>query len=238
MNRRQEPLRVSLAAITKPFADWITGATGGRASGFVSSAALVSYTYDRKETYRLKMQDALLSEVMLDGVDAASDALARFDLVIHPGASVHQFAGDNASVMSAVQTRLKSPSKANFALFIKGLEAATTRVSSIDTLGARRTSDGPWSATTLALSLPLAHAGPLYQWMDETLLGAGKPVERPGVLQLLDPTLRVVLASLDYQALGITRISGPITDVASDRGPRVAVELRGRGLTFNLAGLT
>lgn len=237
MTRRHEPLRLSVTGIATPVAAWITGATSGKVPAVAAGAALVSFDASLRETYRLWMQNALLTEVMLDGVDAASDETAQFDLVIAPSVSGHQFAGGGTAA-SAIGGKQKVVRKGNFAFFIKGLEPATTMVRAIDRVGAQRGSDGSWSPTVLKLELPLAHAGPLYQWMDDTLRGSGKPVERPGVLQLLDQTLKIVLASLEYQALEITRISGPITSGGSDTLQRVSVELRGRGLTFNLAGLT
>ncbi len=236
-NRHQEPLRMSVTGITKPLADWITGATTGKASAVAAGAALVARDASRRETYRLWMQNALLTEVMLDGVDATSDEPALFDLLIAPSVSGHQFAGGGAAA-APISVKQKAVRKGNFAFFIQGLEPATTMVRTIDRFGARRNRDGSWSPTPLKLELPLAHAGPLYAWMDETLRGSGQRSERPGVLQLLDPTLKIVLASLEYQGLVITRIGGPVTGGSQDALQRVSVDLYGRGLTFNLNGLT
>lgn len=235
-NRHQEPLRMSVTGITKQLAAWITGATTGKAPPVAAGAALVSFDASLRETYRLWMQNALLSEVVLDGVDATSDEPALFDLLIAPSISGHQFAGGGAAV-APISVKQKALRKRNFAFFIQGLEPATMMVRTIDRLGTQRNRDGSWSPTPLKLDLPLAHAGPLYAWMDETLRASGQRAERPGVLQLLDPTLKTVLASLEYQGLVITRISGPVAG-SQDALQRVSVDLYGRGLTFNLNGLT
>lgn len=236
-NRHQEPLRMSVTGITKQLAAWIAGATTGKAPAVAAGAALVSFDASLRETYRLWMQNALLSEVMLDGVDATSDQPALFDLLIAPSVSGHQFAGGGAAA-AGIGVKQRPARKSNFAFFIQGMESATTMVRAIDRVGTQRNSDGSWSPTPLKLELPLVHAGPLYQWMDETLRGSGKQAERPGVLQLLDPTLKIALASLEYQGLSITRISGPVAGGSQDALQRVSVELHSRGLSFNLTGLT
>lgn len=211
---RYELLKLRLADMSPAMYGWIAEATQGSAVG--RKGAVVTGD-PQQETYRLAFQGARLVEIQLDPLEAGRREAARFTVTIAPSSSSHVPAPGGKPFVAT--TLKKSPLLvSNFRLYIKGLEATTQHVVSIDEIGLRGplapTPDrrevptiGPLTPLPLRFQLALVHATPLYQWMNDTLAGKGGALQ--GELQLLDPTMKKVVMSLSFDQLLITRISYP-----------------------------
>lgn len=227
---RYEPLTLALADMSKAMYDWIDKTLKGAATG--RSASVITATQDLKETYRLEMRDARLTEVMLDNLDVQSRVPARFNVKIAPGSSSHLYGG--TGILKSMVLKAKSPLQSNFAFYIQGLETTTARVRTVESIGLRQRPDGILAPLPLKFGLALQDAGPLYQWMNETL--AGKAGPRAGELRLMSADLTRVVSSVTFEQLTVMRVSAPAQS-GSDVVQQVEVECQPAGVRFNLGEL-
>jgi hypothetical protein len=209
---RYEPLFLRFGDMSAAVFDWVGKGTINAAAG--RNASVVTFDALGKELYRLKMQNARLTEIMFDGLDGGVAEAARFSARIVPGLSSHDL---SAKAVYKGETFKTSPLlRSNFRLYIQGLETATLKIRTIDPIGLQARPDGLLVPTALRFTLPLAFAAPLFTWMNDTLAGAAKAV--PGELQLLNRDFSKVAASIAFEQLSILRISCPIDATAKTSG--------------------
>lgn len=227
------PLTVRLSGVSPAVYDWIGKATNGQP--IRHAVNIVTLDGASKENYRLAMQDVRLTEVTLDGLDVRSNAPALFTVKMAPGLSVHQFGKGSGATAPAQKPFPLTQSR--FRLYIQGVEAATTRAFAVEPVGLRLVQDGGKPVPmALKFSLPFAEAGPLFAWMQDTLIGKGGV--RPGELQLLTPDLSRVAVSVGLDQLMITRVSCPTA--ASDGSSQfqcAEVECAPGAVRFNMGEL-
>ena len=226
---RYETLTVRLGDMSAALYDWIGKATTGSATP--RGVTVATYNLD-KEIYRLAMQNVQLTEVRLDDLDAAKTDAARFTVKMAPALSAHQFGG-TASAAAIANQKISPILRSNFKLYIQGVEAATIRARSIDSVGLKIDS-GVVAPLALKFAVPFNNAGPLFSWMQETL--AGKSAMRSGELQLLTRDLAKVAASVGFTQLMITRISCP-AEAASGSIQHAEVECVPTSVSFNMGDL-
>lgn len=228
---RYEPLTVRLGDMSAAMYDWIGKATLGSATS--RAVNVVTSNSDAKEIYRLAMQDVRLTEVRLDALDAASTEPARFTVKMAPGQSKHQFGGTGAA--SSILNQKTSPLlRSNFRLYIQGVEAATTRARSVDSVGLQIAPTSAVAPMVLRFSVAFADAGPLFSWMQDTL--AGKSGMRQGELQLLTRDLTKAAATVGFNQLMIVRISCP-AEATGGSIQHAEVECVPTNVTFNMGEL-
>ena len=200
---RYEPLSLILGDMSAAMYDWIGKATIGAATPH--QVQVITSNLDGKEIYRLAMQNVRLTEIRLDDFDvSAGNDTVRFHVRMAPGQSAHQFGGKGIVNSPIVQKRSRL-TRANFRLYIQGLEAATIRATSIDSIRLQARDDGTLGPSPLKFAVPFNDAGPLFTWMQDTL--TGKASARPGELQILTPDLKNVASSVSFSQLSILRIS-------------------------------
>lgn len=200
-----EPISLRLADMAPAVYDWIDKASKNLASP--RALSLVAAAQDLKESYRLDVQNARLTDITLDPLSAGTKGdLLRFNLKITPGFSQHRYGSSLAIKTTA--TKQQQLFSGNFKLYIQGLEQTTVRARSVDAVGYRAREDGMLVPLPLKFELALQDAAPVYQWMNDTL--SGKSPDRAGELQLLTPTLDKVAASFTFDRLTITRASYPV----------------------------
>jgi hypothetical protein len=226
-----EPLSLRFGDMSAVVFDWVGKASMNAASG--RNAAVVAYSAEGKEVYRLAMQNARLTEVSFDRLDAGRAEVPRVSAQIRAGQSNHSIAGGSSYRGEFFkQSPLLS---SNFRLLVQGLEVATTQARSIDSVGVRLLADGMLVPTPLRFTVPLVHAAPLFGWMNATLAGKGGPL--PGELQLLSRDLGKVSASISFEQLRILRISCPLDATGDKSIQQVEVECLPAATKFNMGDL-
>lgn len=227
---RYEPLTLRFGDMSAGVFDWVGKGSINAAAG--RNAAVVAYDSVGKELYRLAMQNARLTEIMFDGFDGRAAESARVSAKLLPAQSVHDL---SAKTSYKGETFRTSPLlRSNFRLYIQGVEAATLKVRTIDPIGHQARSDGLLVPTTLRFTLPLAFAGPLFTWMNDTL--AGKTGSRQGELQMMSRDFSKVAASIAFEELSILRVSCPI-DATGEKLQDVEVECQPISTKFNMGEL-
>ncbi len=233
---RYEPLSLVLGDMSPAMYDWIGKSTIG--SAIPHQVQVITTGADNKEVYRMVMQNVRLTEIRLDEFNAAlniSDAQqpVRFNVKMAPGLSAHQFGG-KAIVNTPIVQKVKLLQRSNYRFYIQGLETATARTSSVDSIGLLARADGTLAPTPIKFAIPFSDAGPLFAWMQDTL--AGKGGLRQAELQMLTPDFKNVAASVAFRDLMIVRISSPAE--ASNGGFQHAeIECLPAGVTFNMGEL-
>lgn len=207
MTIQYEPATLALADMSKGVYEWISRTIDGTATG--RSASVITATQDLKETYRLEMQNARLTDVTLDSLDAQDLEPARFSVKIAPGTSSHLFGGKGTFRPALVKAAPLT--KSNFVLYVQGLETIANRIRFVDRVGFKLRPDGVFAPLPLKFELALADAGPAYKWMNDTL--AGKTGPRSGELQLLSRDRTKLASSVTFDQLTVTRVSCPAQGV-------------------------
>jgi hypothetical protein len=177
----------------------------------------------------LEFQAALMTELSLPALDAASRERFQFECVFDVGSSA-RFKGDRSKVVGGVGTKQTTSLVSNFRLAIPGLETAMRFVNRIEPITitqpvAQREGDtvdlGSMNVSDLIISLSEAGAKPLYDWFDAVL--AGDKSERTGTLELLSPDLRKVITRLELRNLGLWWLAVP--DGQAENIPRVTAKM-------------
>jgi hypothetical protein len=228
---RYLPLDMLVGDMSADFFDWVGRTSTGAATG--RAAAVVAYRTDGKEVYRLSMQGARLTEILTESFDTTDGSKLRFTVKVAPTLSTHSLAG-GTSYQSQIQPKLNPLLRANFRLYIQGLESIAARIRSVDSVGLQSRPDGTLGPKTLKFNLAFTDAAPVIQWMQDTL--NGKPATRPGELQLLSRDLTKVSASIQFEQLMITRVGCPL-EAANEKVQLVEVECEPTAVRFNMGDL-
>lgn len=228
---RYEPLEMLIDDMTIPVFDWIGKSSAGTAAA--RSCAIVAYGMDGKEVYRLNMQGARVTGIETDSFEAASREPLRLTVKVTPTSSSHQIGG-KSSYSTTAKLRQNTMMRSNFRLYVQGLEGSAPRVVSVDKVGLTLGPDGSLTPLPLKFNLAFPDAGPMVQWMQDTL--QGKSGARPGELQMLSVDLSKVIASATFEGLMITRVGCPL-EASSDKIQFVEVECAPAAMKFNMGEL-
>jgi hypothetical protein len=213
-NVSTKPMRVtvpgSIPSAMRPFIETFLKRTQNGLSGSVvyADANFVAQG-------ELNFEGALMTELSLPALDAASRERFQFQCVFDVGNSA-RFKGDRSKLVSAIGSKQTSALVSNFRLTIPGLETAMRLVNRIEPITITQpvvqregeTVDlGSMNVSDLIISLSESGAKPLYDWF-EAVLGGDKS-ERTGTLELLGPDLRKVITRLELRNLGLWWLAVP-----------------------------
>lgn len=229
---RYEPLSMRLADMSKAMYDWIAGSANG--SGIARTVSVIAANQDLSVSYRLDLQNARLTEILLDSLDASSLEPVRFNVKVAPASSTHQFGGGGKTSVKPLSVKATPLLRMNYLLYIQGLDAMAARVRSVETVGFRMGENGVLVPQPLKFEIALRDAAPLYQWMNDTI--AGKGSTPPGELQLLTKDRTKVASSVSFEQLTVTRVGYP-TQSTGDSIQTVEVECTPAAARFNLGEL-
>lgn len=186
-------------AMEKPFWSWLSDTVAGK--GSPRDGALRILDFDRKERERATFTNALVTEIRLPPLDAASkDA---FQLTVRITAEhVRRERGSGASLPATVKG--KQVQVANFVVSLKGLDL--TRVARVGPLTLRRQlAEGHVEIPDLELTVPETGSESLVDWYREFVIEGnnGDADERSGSISLLDPAGKETMLQLDLTGVGI-----------------------------------
>jgi hypothetical protein len=211
------------------------------------SGAIIAADYNNREIGRLEFANALITEIGMPALDAASKDAAKMTIVIAQGHGAGGFdpkgtpiavlppslqpnsapAGGSSDGVGIGTTLHEGPAKqkqwmpSNFRLKIDGLEQDCMRVNKIEPITIHlHVGDTP----SLGIHLPPAHADGFYKWYENAVLrGQGTP--KSGSLEYLAGDLSQALFTLTFAQLGIFKLTPDKMEAGSESIRRVKVEM-------------
>lgn len=233
-----EPISIETGlSMEKPFYEWIKAILDGKAGP--KNGAIIAMDFNNKEVGRRIFFNALITEIEFPACDAASKEAARMTITLTPESL--RFDPPSLKQAPLPVTKQKQWLPSNFRLNIQGLEPATARVNKVEALvikqkvteeavGQRRDiqkGPSPPEYPNLVITLPESQAGLFYAWHQDFVIKGnnGQDKEKPGVLEILSPDLKSVLASLQFQNLGIFKVAPEPGQAGAEAIGRIKAEM-------------
>ncbi|HYF92750.1 MAG TPA: phage tail protein [Symbiobacteriaceae bacterium] len=236
------------AGMSKAFYDWISSTLAG--SYPRKNGAIIAVSFDSKETSRLEFSNALITEIGMPALDAASKDAAKMTIKFTPERTrLRKSAGERVKLpgdFSKQKTWLPS----NFRLRIDGLEQATSRVNKIEAITikqkvienavgfARDYEKEPASVEipNLVITFPESHADSFYDWHQDFVISGnnGEGKEKSGTLEYLSPDLKEVLFRLEFHNLGIFKLAPDKVESGAEQIRRVKAEMYCEDMSFSV----
>ncbi|MDP1770409.1 MAG: hypothetical protein Q8L74_16615 [Nitrospirota bacterium] len=228
-------IQVPFNGDAKPLNNWIAETLGKAQTP--KNGAIQYMDFNFTEMKRLEFFNAVLTEVTLPVADPAARNPEFLTLRITPQTT--RLTGSTGKKLSGTGTKSKAVLASNFRFNVQGLEKACARIGKVESIVAKRpvagsavgqdrlkqSAPGVLDCSIVRLTLPEADAGPFYSWFDDTVV-KGKPSgELAGLLEWLDPTLKVVLASVQLGGLGIVRYAPEPINAGAERLGQVQVDM-------------
>ncbi|HLW53149.1 MAG TPA: phage tail protein [Candidatus Angelobacter sp.] len=231
--------------MSKGFYDWIKAAFDHQP--LRKTGAIVAYDYDYKEQSRTEFTGALISEVTLPALDAASKDAAKMTIKITPEFTRMTTQAKGApSTMPVARAAQKKWLPSNFKLTINGLDC--TRVSKIDAITVKAQAQaqqgfpglikGPQSLTDkprLIVTMPEADEGSLVAWRKVSASGNLAFARKNGELEFLAPDLHEALFAVMFRGLTIANVVPDATAANSENIRRVKAEMSCEEMAFNFS---
>jgi len=225
-------------ALPKPVVDAING------KGTTLNGGIDYLDFDFKGQRRVAFQNATVSAIRLPALDGSSKDVALVEVALAPQQTREDTpGGDLKSVGSAAKQ--KSAMRSAFRVILPGLPAE--RVATVSAIEVRaKRSEGAGVGTERApskapeleipnikLTMSAVDVKPWQQWLDKTLSETGSSQEKTMRVELLDPSMKNAMASVDLSGVGIVAIRTPKTEANSEAIQRVEIELFAEQLKFN-----
>jgi phage tail-like protein len=208
------------------------------------NGAIIHADYDYQELSRLTFQQAIISEIGMPALDAASKDAAKMTLKFKPEISRRSFAQGSKIAGGAFPIDAKKQKQwlpANFRLRIDGLDESCTRVNKIEALtikqkitenavGEQR--DYEQEATSvetpnLVITFAESHSKPFYDWLEDFVIKGNctEDKEKGGSLEYLAADLKTVLFTLHFFNLGLFKCAPDKMEAGAEGVRRVKAEM-------------
>jgi hypothetical protein len=207
------------------------------------NGTLYTCTFDNKIYKAMDFHEALVTEVGLPALDAASKDAAKLQLKIAPMITRSKRGsgsiGPSSYPLGRGQQKRWSP--ANFRLRIDGLDESVKFTNKIDAMvlkqkvvddqvGELRDFDREPAALeipNLVITLPEMNSEKIHHWFQEFVVegNCSQDNEKTGTLEFLDPGLSKVLGTVTFHHLGIFKMTPDKQESASENIRRVKCEM-------------
>jgi hypothetical protein len=211
------------------------------------SGAIVIADHNFIERSRLNFFNALLSEVGIPALDAASKDAAKLTIKFTPETT--KFVQANGGKVGGTLPKTHHFIASNFRLEIDGLDCR--KVTKIDSFsatlvtelvrmgdsGAQRVVPVTWNFSNLHITLPEAAAKSFIDWHEDFVIKGnnGNDKVRAGSLTLLASDLKTVLARINFSHIGIFNLTRPAVVSGTTAGIRkITVDLYFETMQFVL----
>ena len=217
--------------------DWI--AQTWKAQPVRKNGSVVAANFDGKAVSQLDFFNAVISEVGIPAMDAASKDAAKMTVKIAP--EYTRGSSPKASTPGSGQGPLpqKRWTPANFKIEIDGLD--TSRVSKIDAFTVKQSvvthsvgeardaqiQPGQLEVPHLRITLASSSASSWLSWHDDFVIKGNNAHnrEKSGSLHFLGPDLKSELGRIDFKGLGIFKIADPPATAGSEAVSRIIADL-------------
>jgi len=215
--------------------------------------AIIRANYNFQEMTRINFKDSLITEVGLPGLDASSKDAAKMSVKWHPETTRMERSYGTTAIKGTYDQKVqKAWLTSNFRINIDGLNDDCARVNKIEALVVKQKNiDNPIGQLrdyeqepasvefpNLILTLPESHADNFYKWFENFVIKgvSGDDQEKTGHLDYLSNDLTQTLFTLNFQHLGVFKITQDKMDSGSDSIARVKVEMYCESMDFKWAG--
>lgn len=215
------------------------------------NGSIITADFNANELSRLNFQNALISEIgfpALDGSPTAKDP-CKISLKLKPEITRY-VAGTGAKITGGAysndQTKQKQWLTNNFRLRVGSLDC--TRVSKIEALTVKQKNienscgevrdaqcePASLEIPNLVITMPEANALDWYKWHENFVIKGqnGDNQEMSGTLEYLTPDKATVLFTINFEHLGIFKISPDAVESGSDQIRKVKCEMYCENMTF------
>lgn len=227
--------------MTSQFYDWIVNSMNYQHER--KDGAIVHTNYDFKETVRQNFQRALITEIGLPALDAASKDSAKMTIKFSPEMCEIEYSGGTQKMravpMDPPKQKLWTP--ANFRVRIDGLDDACRKISKVEaisikqnvvenTIGERLIFDkepAQIDFPNVILTLPESDAEKWYKWHKEFVV-EGKShstSEKQGAIEYLSADLKSTLFTLGLENLGIIKFTPDKAESGGEKIRNVKIEM-------------
>lgn len=238
--------------MSRDFYQWIQDTVNGNYAR--KSGAIIAADFNLKEQSRREFKEALITEIGVPALDAASKDAARMTIKLSPE-TTERVASKGGTVVGTAAGKGASAQKqwlpANFRLRIEKLEAASN-VNKIDAFTIKqKVVENPTGEQrdfqkepasveipNLVITLAEAYAQPFYDWHEDFVIKGnnGEDKEKNGTLEILTPNLKEVLFTLTFKNLGIFSLASEKGEAGVETIKRVKAEMYVEQVTFDGSG--
>ena len=234
------------AGMTKPMYQWMQDTLAGKHPR--KNGAIVYTDFNSIEIKRLTFANALISEIGFPELDGASKNQALFTLKISPEYTRPE-KGKGGKV-TATFGKQEALIPTNFRLTMAGLDM--TKVSKVEALVVKQKVqlDGigdsrDYAKLPAALEIPnlvieMSEAGvqSTADWFNDFVVKGsnGQDKEKSATIELLDPSLRTVLMTINLNNLGIFKLESLKTLANTEAVAKVRASMYCETMQFNFSG--
>jgi hypothetical protein len=216
------------------------------------NGAIVAADFNTQELSRLDFFNALISEIGFPALDAASKDPCKITLKFKPEYTRYKHGGGgkvSGGTYSTDQAKQKQWLTSNFRLKIDGtdcsrvnkIEAITVKQKNVaNPVGELRDYEqepAHLEIPNLVITMPESHASEFFKWHESFVIKGenGDNKEKGGTLEYLTSDLKTVLFTINFEHLGIFKISPDSVESGSENIRRVKVEMYCENMKFNYA---
>jgi phage tail-like protein len=236
--------------MSKALYEWIQASFVPGQTPILKNGAVVAVDSDNREQFRLSFANAMLTEITMPALDAASKDAAKMTIKFKPEYTRKQLgAGGGGAGGNFPTGGEKTWSPANFRLKIDGLEEPCARVNKIEALTIKqKVTENPVGemrdyqkepasieVPNLAVDLPSAAAGQFLEWEESFLLRGnnGDDAEKSGSLEYLTPDLQQPLFTVQFKNLGIFKLAPEKIEAGAEGIRRIKAEMYCEDIRFS-----
>lgn len=237
------------ASMSKAVYDWVSASLMGQAVR--KNGAIIAADFNGRELNRMTFSNALITEIGMPALDAASKDAAKMTIKFRPELTRQVRKGGAQLPGTNVGTKHKQWLPSNFRLKIDGLDAPVSRVNKIEALTIKQKivtdsiGDGrdPQKEPTslefpnLVITFPEGYGDPFYAWHQDFVIAGrnGQEQEKGGTLEYLAADGKTVLFTLTFKHLGIFKLTPDKAESGSEQLRRLKAEMFCEDIEFAAA---
>jgi len=248
-NVKYTPIKVTCGTgMSKAFYQWIQDSFDHKHTR--KNGAIVAANYDYKEHSRLTFTNALVTEIGMPALDAASKDAAKMTIAFDPEYCRTTTTDGGKAVGGATKADVqKKWLPANFKLRIDGMDEACSRVNKIEALvvkqkvvenavGELRDYEKEAASVeipNLVITFPESHAKCFYDWHESFVIRGenGQDKEKGATLEYKTPDHKETLFTLTFSNLGIFKLTPDKVEAGNEQIRRVKAEMYCEDIKFN-----
>ncbi|VVB89282.1 T4-like virus tail tube protein gp19 [uncultured archaeon] len=219
------------------------------------NGAIILADYNYKEIRRMNFSNALIGEVGMPALDAASKDAAKMTIKIIPEYTRQTSAFKNNQVGAGFTVVQKLWKPSNFRLHIDGVsEDATSRVNKIEAIIVKQkvvetsvgelrdyqTEPGYLEIPNLVVTLADSKSQPFYDWFEDFVINGnnGDNMEKSGTLEYISPNLQKTFFTLRFEHIGIFKLAAEKVESGNENIRRVKAEMYIENMKFEFPNST
>ena len=235
------------SGMSKGLYDWIKNSFDHNYTR--KNGSVVAANFNTEELSRLDFFNALIAEIGFPALDAAAKDPCKISLKLKPEYTRYK-AGAGGKISGGSYTVDQAKQKqwltSNFRLRIDGTDC--TRVNKIEALTVKQKNvanpvgemrdyeqePANLEIPNLVVTMPESHSKEFFDWHTRFVINGenGDSMEKGGTLEYLSSDLKTTLFTINFEHLGIFKISPDSVESGSDNIRRVKIEMYCENMSF------